>query len=593
MNAPAASGLRPWLTALADRPLAVFLAFSALYLSGAASGPAGGDTGEYMALAAVGGVAHPPGYPLYTLLLRAFAALVPAGTIAWRASALSALLGAGALAVMHDALRRLVAPGWALAAVAALGLGFSFWRMATVAEVFAGAALIEALALWVAVRVHLGWRGPSAAAALGGVAALGVTHHHTILLLAPLFGWALWTIAADTGGRRSVGAFTAALLPGPLLYLTLLLPGGWRWGAPETLSDILHIILRMDYGTFSLTRGGDQDTPGWRHVLAFLSARPMEWHLWFFLATPLGIWAGLRATARPLIGALLASWLLAGPGLVALFHTPVERLMFLQRFYLLSDVLLAPLVALGLHAAAGARRPLIMAGTLTALALGALQAAPVAPSASREAIPLYVDAVLNALPADAVLVVDADTAFSALLYAQLGEGRRPDVAVVGEGLIGASWYADRLRRADPARAAAVAQSADLPELLSSLSDRRPVFLTLGFVQRPALYAQLGALVPAHGLLLEHLPASAKQPTLAEIDRLNSLAAQGLDLGPALGSPVWERRTYEAWPAGQAALLWQGLGEAWLRQGDRAAAERCFELARWYRPSWTGLSPWAG
>ena len=61
----------------------------------------GGDSGELVGIACVGGVAHPPGYPLWLIMSRTFMAvldLTPLNSknMAWRLNFLSALLGAGA-----------------------------------------------------------------------------------------------------------------------------------------------------------------------------------------------------------------------------------------------------------------------------------------------------------------------------------------------------------------------------------------------------------------------------------------------------------------------------------------------------------------
>ncbi len=118
----------------------VFLVALALYVATCSTTVQGGDAGEWMTVAAIGGVGHPPGYPLWTLLLRALA-LVPIGTIAFRASLGSALLAALAVALVHRAVWRVTLDGRAawLAALA-LMVSATFWRYATVAEVFAGAA---------------------------------------------------------------------------------------------------------------------------------------------------------------------------------------------------------------------------------------------------------------------------------------------------------------------------------------------------------------------------------------------------------------------------------------------------------------------
>src|SRR5690349_9590350 len=51
------------------------------------------DSGELVTVAWVGGVPHPPGYPLYTLLSILFVH-IPFGDPAWRMNILSALFGA-------------------------------------------------------------------------------------------------------------------------------------------------------------------------------------------------------------------------------------------------------------------------------------------------------------------------------------------------------------------------------------------------------------------------------------------------------------------------------------------------------------------
>ena len=48
-------------------------------------------------------VAHPPGYPLYTLMLKTFFVLVPYGTVAWRANLLTSILAAAAGSFLYQA----------------------------------------------------------------------------------------------------------------------------------------------------------------------------------------------------------------------------------------------------------------------------------------------------------------------------------------------------------------------------------------------------------------------------------------------------------------------------------------------------------
>ncbi|XP_046906265.1 transmembrane protein 260 isoform X1 [Hypomesus transpacificus] len=69
---------------------------AALYLPCVQRAVPGGDSGELITAACELGVAHPPGYPLFTLLSRLALALLPSLSPAHAANLLSALMGAGA-----------------------------------------------------------------------------------------------------------------------------------------------------------------------------------------------------------------------------------------------------------------------------------------------------------------------------------------------------------------------------------------------------------------------------------------------------------------------------------------------------------------
>src|SRR5437762_3277993 len=89
----------------------------AVYVRTLAPTVAGGDSGELITAAYTLGVAHPPGYPLYTLLAKLFT-LIPIGTIAWRVNLFSAVCGAGAATLIFLAVARWSGSVWAALASA-------------------------------------------------------------------------------------------------------------------------------------------------------------------------------------------------------------------------------------------------------------------------------------------------------------------------------------------------------------------------------------------------------------------------------------------------------------------------------------------
>ena len=132
----------------AGLPVAVFVLALSVYVAGMAPGLLWGDSAEMQILAAIGGVAHPTGYPLFTLVGRLFTAF-GGGDLAWRANLLSATFAAGTLALlMAFLLSRGVRPLAAAAGVAVWGLSFTFWATAQRAEVYSLATFVAVGALW-------------------------------------------------------------------------------------------------------------------------------------------------------------------------------------------------------------------------------------------------------------------------------------------------------------------------------------------------------------------------------------------------------------------------------------------------------------
>ncbi|UCC65494.1 MAG: DUF2723 domain-containing protein, partial [Anaerolineae bacterium] len=153
------SGERPpvprWAEALADG--ATFVVALAVYVVTAAPDILPADFGEFQLVAALLGVAHPFGFPLYTMAGHLFIRLLPWGTPAYRLNLMSGVLAAGTLVLVARATRlwarRLQAPPFltiagGLAAALALGTATTFWAQATIANVRTPAVFFAALALY-------------------------------------------------------------------------------------------------------------------------------------------------------------------------------------------------------------------------------------------------------------------------------------------------------------------------------------------------------------------------------------------------------------------------------------------------------------
>ena len=261
----------------------------------------GGDSGELVAEGCELGTAHPPGYPLYTLMLHMLTYLPEKvfGTMAARANMMCSLLTAAASALISHTVyvwpsfsraggQRLEAgskEGKSYAVLLgsiAAGLLYSCsplpWLYATGSEVFALNNLFAALLVYLTVKYARNPRCDAVIYAGAFVSGLGLCNQHTLILFeAPAIAWILWTqrkvMARGKFLKLSLCFFTGLL---PYAYLPIIqftAPKRGSWGEMTSLQGFWRHFRRADYGTFRLY-SVSQETEGLFERLAA--------HLWDF-----------------------------------------------------------------------------------------------------------------------------------------------------------------------------------------------------------------------------------------------------------------------------------------------------------------------
>ena len=224
---------------------AIALSTFAVYLLTVAPDVYSLDSPELATAAHTLGIAHEPGYPLYTLAGWTFSHAFPIGTVAYRLNVLSAVLASAAVAVTFLVAMR-ITPRLAVAAAGALALAFSyyFWSDALAAEVYSLDALLYAGLLLSA----LAWRDHrSAPLALltGLLLGLALATRTTALLFLP----ALLAFAWMSGERspRTYASAAGGLAFGLAFYLYLPLrslagvdvgPGTYRLDGTLEIADL-------------------------------------------------------------------------------------------------------------------------------------------------------------------------------------------------------------------------------------------------------------------------------------------------------------------------------------------------------------------
>ena len=478
-----------------------------------------GDSGELITASYVAGVAHPPGYPVYTMLGWAATHLWP-GSPAVIMNFLSALFHAATVGLIALLTARLLVPGWprgegrreatvaGIAAGASLALSTAFWAYSLVAEVFALNDLFAVALLLLAVEWYRDRSKVWAIWLLGLFSGLAAAHHQTIALLGP--GLAVLLIAGaleDARGARArrrrdrrprlikashfqVGAGLIGV--GLLAYLWLPISAStdpvMNFGDPETPGRFWNVVSRGPYGTFSLLPGVERGS-----VLENLRLYAVYLGSAF---TPVGIalaavgaeWLRRRRPTEAL--ALLIAFLLTGASFVfisaAIVLTELQK-GIVERFYILSSVILAVAIGAGVYAIlewasrtwGRSARAVGLLGLGVVLALATFRWDDVDQSSNRVA-ENYGRDLLVGLEPDAILLTRGDHNYTSLVYAQLVTGVRPDVRVVESELMQLGSYVDEYEARDPSVVfpykAYVPNRNTLGESIDANIDRRPVYL---------------------------------------------------------------------------------------------------------------------
>jgi hypothetical protein len=237
-----------------DRPrlwgaTGVFGLCLAVYMLTLAPGVLGGDSGELQYIPYILGVAHPTGYPLYTLLGWLWTHGVVVGDVAYRMNLLSAVLGASTAAVLYLIVHHLTSRH-APALLAAVLFAFSptFWMQAIVAEVYTLNTVFVVLAIYLLLR----WEAarPSATDLLlaAFVYGLSLTHHRVIIIFLPALALFLWLTDREVFTNARLLLTIAALGLSPLvlyLYAPLRI---WQLYPPVFHDQILDNLLGTSFG---------------------------------------------------------------------------------------------------------------------------------------------------------------------------------------------------------------------------------------------------------------------------------------------------------------------------------------------------------
>jgi len=425
--------------------LLVFGASLALYLFSMPKTVALEDDSIFILSGYFNGVSHPPGYPLYTVILHLFT-LIPIGDIPARAHASSAFFAALACCVLFYifCLAGLERRFSALAAMV-FAVSATFWSQAIITEVYSLNALLNLGLLLFGLRIHLGFDpagGPSKTATrdflmFSSLLGLALCNHWPLTVLAAPAYLLLVARSFIQLGNKSI-----AVLPAILVVLVFY---GWLYinnqsspfinfsGKFADFGEFIGFVLRSHYASVDF-----QSTAGWTDKLLFtrdlLMQAVRELNLLLIFAA-IGLYQLIKAPGSRAIGLALGWGVLSNTLLLVLLidfdYSYFFSLVF-KVYPIVSIALLFALAGFGIGAITRGDEPRLkkqqlVLVLLAALALNIFTSLPQNYRHHYSWGHEFAQNTLSTVPDNAILFTDGEVEMGLLSYYHFIKGQRPDI----------------------------------------------------------------------------------------------------------------------------------------------------------------------
>jgi hypothetical protein len=447
-----------------------------------------GDDGDFETAMYTLGICHPTGYPLFTLLGRAFLfGLAPLiEEPAARVNLMTALFGAGAVAMFYRFVASIVTSRTVSVSVALL-LAFAptLWQQSLSCEVYTLTALFLCTILWLSVCLE---RGEPVLKSLVLIYGLSLTNNLTMALFLPGF---LLLALYKVSFKELLPLVPFFLLP-LLLYAYIPLAAHFsdsplKWGDPQTWPRFFQHVNGSQYRPLMFT----QPLGTW-HLRLWSYASGALWKEFggVFLAFMLPGMIALGKRKRAILA--LTGWVF----IVDIIYATNYAIADIYVYYIPSYLCVAAWIAVGMGQVGTwlsdkcppVVRPLAILALLTPLVQMTTHLAATEKSSN------FIEAdfaanVLTSSPKNAVVLATNNTVFT-LWYLKFVKHQRPDVAVLNVDLLegtlnnNTDWYFVHLQRQWPSLPSlhglsreATADGTYLKLLVRmALAENRPVLL---------------------------------------------------------------------------------------------------------------------
>lgn len=401
-----------------------------------------GDAPELALASKTLGIAHAPGYPLFSLLSHFFNYFVPVIDYAYKCNIFSAFTSSVVIVLIFLTLLELkVSLKTAIFSVLFFGFSDSFFKQALISEVYSLNSLFFAAFIYFTVRFNNS-DDKRLLYLISFLLGLGFGNHHTIL--AAIFSGFVYFFILNRNFKQFVPTLGFFIL-GFSVYLYLpvraMAEPSLNFGDPKTLERFWQVITRWQFGfagkAYSFDAVGNQ-------TVEFFKFFNNQFYLPLFLLTLLGLFLFFKEKKR-LFTVFFGIFLINGILTVYVLN-PDENEYFLVNEFL-TPALIASVFFYSVAIERLGRRQIVTTVLILLLLILTgykyyVQRDNLNQRNNIFAKKLATDSLI-ALPEKAVVIGESDYTLFPLLYLQQIENLRKDVTVLDADFFMLPWYQEQ------------------------------------------------------------------------------------------------------------------------------------------------------
>lgn len=442
-------------------PLLLFLGLLTLYIHNLSRSVYGGDVGDFVTAAYVRGVAHPPGYPFFTILSSLLISF-PFQTPAFMVGLISACSGAIGIVLFYLIILELTKNKF-LAVLTSLIVSFSyfFWFYSEIAEVFILHTCFILLLFYIGI---LYYKKPTTKKLVifSFILGLSFTNHHTTALFLPSFflllmkGLKKQFFPLSIKSLRTLLFTVVAFLSAFAVYVYIPIAASHNpiinWDHVHDIPSFFHLLLRKDYGTLT---AGVFHQPSLEQRIVILKSYTFEIISQLTIPVVFLCLIGMIALFKKntiIFFSFLLGFLFSGPIFITYAGFPLYGPFFsgvYERFLLVSSVVIIFFFPFGLQFITDGLANIIGSKKWNTLIQGIFLLIPCMlfiynfPKTNLSNIfigdNLAYD-LLNPLPKNSILFINGDTALFNTWYVHYVLHVRPDVRLININSLGGDEY---------------------------------------------------------------------------------------------------------------------------------------------------------